>query len=445
MKSYKIWSGGASEASGPDLSSVMTKDDNEIDRNLVRYEINGLIAYHLELAKSGIIPKEDSRKIIKALLSLLNSDLHMGDGYEDVHSFIQEKVSGITLSGENLRVFLSRNDQSHFDIRSFYIDSLLKITLSLVEISESVHSEFSGIKGYMPGYTHYRQAMPLAIETYFDYISSSFMEMAEGIYSLFEKFRKYCPLGYGSGYGSAVIVDNDSLSSKLGFDGFYINPVFGASHRGLDEVEISSVEAEIFASVSRIAQDFIIYSSDEYGFLNLPDGFTTGSSLMPNKRNPDFLEMLEGYASEALSVLNLSMTIVMNKTTGYHREFQISKDRVILQTERLIEILKYLRELLSRTEIDVSKAMLATGNYSHATVNAFELFKGGVPWKESYSIIGKRVRDGDKLITYEPEVYLSYSEGNARKLAEKARKEIESRRKLNERLVREAEEFCAEV
>jgi argininosuccinate lyase len=101
--------------------------------------------------------------------------------------------------------------------------------------------------------------------------------------------------------------------------------------------------------------------------------------------------------------------------------------------------------LLSRTEIDVSKAMLATGNYSHATVNAFELFKGGVPWKESYSIIGKRVRDGDKLITYEPEVYLSYSEGNARKLAEKARKEIESRRKLNERLVREAEEFCAEV
>ena len=122
-----------------------------------------------------------------------------------------------------------------------------------------------------------------------------------------------------TGYVSAVIIDNDSLSSKLGFDGFYINPVFGASHRGLDEVEISSVEAEIFASVSRIAQDFIIYSSDEYGFLKLPDGFTTGSSLMPNKRNPDFLEMLEGYASEALSVLNLSMTIVMNKTTGYLR------------------------------------------------------------------------------------------------------------------------------
>lgn len=437
----KIWSGGASESNGPDLSSLMTGEDNAIDQNLINYEIEGLIAYHLELSKSSVLSSKESRNILEALLELLNSGLHMGDQYEDVHSLVQEKVKELTPSGDNLRVFLSRNDQSHFDIRSFYMDALLKLTQELTKLSTTIHETFGSLNGFMPGYTHYRQAMPMAVATYFDYLAASFFELAQEVFSLYEKFKKFCPLGYGSGYGSAVKVDLHSLAKRLGFESYFVNPVLGASHRGLDEVDMASLENKIMLIVSRMSQDFIQFSSEEFGFLILPDGFTTGSSLMPNKRNPDFLEMLEGYASESLGVLTTSITILMNKGLGYHREFQLSKDKVISYTLRLSEMLKALNEMLAQIKIDSEKAQHITENSTNATMNAFELFSSGTPWKEAYSEIGSKVRRGEFLEKYEPEISESFSVEHINALANKVKLEIEKRDKAVKNLLAEGLEF----
>ena len=439
----KIWSGGASGSSGPDLSNIMTREDNSADQNIIRYEITGLIAYHLELSRSGVLPIQDSRNILDALVRLLNSDLQMRDGYEDVHTLVQEMVREITPSGDNLRVFLSRNDQSHYDIKSFYLDSLLKLSQGLAQISVTVHEKFGTAGGFMPGYTHYRQAMPMAIATYFDYLASSFAELAENSYSLYGKFRKYCPLGYGSGYGTAIKVDLHSLSSRLGFDSYFMNPVYGASHRGLDEIDMASLENRIMVIVSRLSQDFIQFSSEEFGFLKLPDGFTTGSSLMPNKRNPDFLEMLEGYSSESLGLLSTSISVLMNKGLGYHREFQLSKDKVIFFTLRLLEILESLNEMLALVEVETAKAEAVTENSTNATMNAFELFSKGTPWREAYGEIGKRVRNRVNLKEFQPEIFESYSEDEVQNLMANVTNAIESRAKSMGKLLTEAEVFSA--
>ena len=169
---------------------------------------------------------------------------------------------------------------------------------------------------------------------------------------------QFVPLGYGSGYGSPIPVDKKAIALRLGFQDTFNNPVHGSSLRGMDDMEVAFLEVKIMTAISRIAQDLISFSSEESGFVSLPQGFTTGSSLMPNKRNPDFLEMLQGYSSEALGKLTTSISILMNKGTGYHREFQLSKDKVIAYTVRIIDILKALKMLFSGIEIESSDRSL---------------------------------------------------------------------------------------
>ena len=398
----RIWSGGASKDEGPDLSEIMTREDNLVDSLLIRYEIFGLIAYHLELAKSNVLKPEESREILSGLIKLSDSGLTMDSQYEDVHSLVEDSLKKITPAGNNLRVFLSRNDQSHYDIRSCYIDTLLEISSRLLEIADSLMSRFSSLEGYMPGYTHYRQAMPMSISTYFDYIASGMVEHSKEIMLLSDKLSEYCPLGYGSGYGSAVNVDFDSLAKSLGYRKFYKNPLSGASHRGMDDLEVVFYAAKTMTFISRIAQDFILFSSEESGFLILPDGYTTGSSLMPNKRNPDFLEMLQGYAADSLGVLTSSFSILMNKEIGYHREFQISKDRVINHLQLLLKILEALKGFASALKVDQRKAQDRVENQTHSTMEAYSMFRGGIPWKEAYLSVGNKLRTGERISEHVP-------------------------------------------
>lgn len=412
----RIWNGGLSESGGPDLSSLMTEEDNLVDSNLVKHEILGLMAYHLELARTRILDEEDTREILKALLKNLDANLSMTTEFEDVHTLVEEKVKLETESGKNLRIFLSRNDQSHYDIRSFYLDQLLVISGLLIETAGTLNSRFSGIEGYMAGYTHYRQAMPVAVATYFDYISASLLNLAEESLSLFGKLSEYCPLGYGSGYGTALPINRKAVAVRLGFRDTFNNPMLGASYRGVDEVNVVFLEARIMTSISRFAQDLMTFSSDEFGFVHLPSGFTTGSSLMPNKRNPDFLEMLQGYASESLGVLTSSLSILMNKGSGYHREFQLSKDKVVTYTLRLAEILKAFSEMSKGLEINIAGAEGLVDNSANATMEAYNLFSKGTPWKDAYAKVGQTLREGGKLNSYEPVPQLSTEPGRIRDL-----------------------------
>lgn len=439
----RIWAGGASDSGGIDLSGLMTDEDNGADSHLVEYEINGLIAYHLELARTGVIKADESREILKGLTGLVGKEIIISGDIEDVHSLIQFRMSQISEAGKNLRIFLSRNDQSHTDIRSFYMDSLLETALLLSDTAATAKESQGGIKGFMAGYTHYRQAMPVSFATYFDYICSNLLDLAEDALNLYGKLSESCPMGYASGYGSSIPADFNRIAVMLGFRKAFVNPVHGASYRGMDEMEVAFLESKVLTFISRISQDFILFSSDEFGFLELPPGFSTGSSLMPNKKNPDFLEMLQGYASEALSTVVMSISAAMNRATGYHREFQLSKDKAIKFTLRVNEILKALNGLLGNIRIDNSAARRLIGNAAYATMDAFSLFSRGMPWKDAYKKVGEKIADGSPIDEYAPEDFISASEN---KIAEQRRriiKMLEERREIGERLVREAYEFIS--
>lgn len=422
----RIWSGGVSDQGGPDLSDLMTKEDIGVDSHLINNEILGLIAYHLELSSSNVISRNESSEILKSLLKHYGAHSRIPEEFEDVHTYVENLVKKDSEAGKNLRIFLSRNDQSHHDIRSFYLDSLLVISEELVSIAETISSHLTPLKGKMAGYTHYRQAMPVSFSTYFDHFAAVYLDLSHIAMELYSRLSMLSPLGYGSGYGTSLPVDMSLPAAKLGFKSNFRNPMHGSFYRGVDDMDVAYLETRILSSVSRMAQDFILFSSDEFGFLQLPSGFTTGSSLMPNKRNPDFLEMLQGFASEALGNLTMAVSAIMNKETGYHRELQLAKDKVIQFTGKTEQILKALNSLLGGITVDASRASSLMKNATNATTEAYELFKSGTKWKDAYQEVGKAIRDGKKLGEHEPDDFVTVTN---KKLSE-AKNHVEEYRKV---------------
>lgn len=437
----RIWSGGLSDQDGPDLSGLLTDEDTAVDAFLLNSEILGLIAYHLELSNSSVISKAESAEILKSLLKHYGAHPGIPKGFEDVHTYVEALVKKDTEAGKNLRIFLSRNDQSHHDIRSFYLDSILAISEELVGISDTISAKLTPLNGQMAGYTHYRQAMPVSFSTYFDHLAAVFLDLSGLALDLYRRLASFSPLGYGSGYGTALPVDMSLPAAKLGYESNFKNPVHGSFYRGVDDTDMAYLETRILSAISRMAQDLILFSSDEFGFLRLPAGFVTGSSLMPNKRNPDFLEMLQGFASEALGNLTMAVSASMNKETGYHREFQLIKDKVVVFTDRTVKVLKAVNSLLQGVTVDADLASSLMKNSVNATSEAYELFKSGIKWKDAYQEIGRAVREGKTLGPHTPKDFIYVTEEMISKAGNGIQKLRNKRESVATELLKEAASF----
>ena len=404
----KIWGGGASEDAGRDLSDIMTLEDTKVDSMLLDYEIVSLLAYQLQLKKESIISPDDSSAIISGLMALLGSKADIDPALEDVHGFVEESIKKRCGDAyKNLRMFLSRNEQSHVNIRSFHIDSLLNISRHLISISEILMTRKSEFSGIMAGRTHNRQAMPIMISTYLDYLSRIFLDMSIDALNLSEKFTAFSPLGYGSGFGSLSPIDFKAVAKSLGFRAIAQNPMAGSFYRGVDDMDLSAFLLKMMLFLSKISQDFMGFSEGKEAFMILPDGYTTGSSLMANKRNPDFLEMVQGYASGAVGLLVSTATTLMNKSSGYHREFQLSKDKTIESVVLCEKILNHFQYFMVEFRLDEKKAMDSMENSVNATGEAYSIFQTGVSWKDSYAKVGEKIRKNIPLDFHKPPEFSS--------------------------------------
>ena len=195
----KIWEGGGTEVSGNHLTDVMTEEDAAIDSTLLDYEVINLIAFHVDLRKRGIIKEEESDSILSALCSYLEKKIRVDPEEEDIHAYLENRIrEAIGKSAENLRLFLSRNEQSQCNLRSFYVDHLLALAETLLKGSKELRNISIISKGKMPGFTHWRQAMPIAISTYYDYISRILLDLSKDAFLLIKKFRNFSPFGMGS-------------------------------------------------------------------------------------------------------------------------------------------------------------------------------------------------------------------------------------------------------
>ncbi len=440
----KIWSGGASDEKVSSVDDLMVSEDVTIDKEFLEYEVMTLIAYHVQLQRQELLNGKEGGQIIRALVSLLENGMKLRPEHEDVHGNVEEFVMrNAGESGKNLRIFLSRNEQIHSDILLYGRKELLKIAQTALDIAESLIKKREEITGEMPGYTHYRQGMVITLKTYFDYFASIFKSSAEDVLENATRINSI-PFGYGSGFGSLSDVDFKEVSKLLGMEPSTENPQFLALRRGMDELDLVYPLLKLLINVSRISQDLIMFSGDEIPVFTLPDGFVSGSSLMANKRNPDFLELVQGYTSEIMGNFNALLGIIANKSSGYHRDFQLSKKMMVNIFKRAAQILNPLPEFFSGLAVRPEAARLAIKNSSYATANAKAIFQLGSSWKDSYSTVGRKVKDGEKLEEIRPEDVITVTSTGIMSL----RKEIES--KLNaisdsrKTLLENARQYCSE-
>ncbi len=399
----KIWASGVSEDSLPYLNRLMVYDDIDADRHLVDYEVLTLTAYHLQIMKQGIIPQHESIQILHALWEIYASSPDLDADLEDVHGNIEAMVLELAGdSGKNLRLFLSRNEQIQTDILLFTRDHLLKVALKCAATAEVITARREKVMGVMPGFTHYRQGMVISPVTYLDYMASIFFFRAKKILDVF-KANETLPLGYGSGFGSLSGVNFQAVAAYLGLKKGDVNPMYEASHRGIDELNSIFELSLLMLDISRISQDFILMSGDEMPVFSLPTGFTTGSSLMANKRNPDFLEMIQGYAAEIAGRMTGGLMTLISKSSGYHRDFQIIKKNLMDSFLRVEDILDASAHFFAGVEFNREKSCSIVQNSSFATSNAQRLFLNGKTWKDSYAAVGEMLKSGQRLDEIAPE------------------------------------------
>lgn len=363
------------------------------DHILYVYDILGSKAHAKMLAKQGLIHADEATNICDALTEIENEigqGLHfLNDAYEDIHMFIEQLlINKIGDMGKKLHTGRSRNDQVALDLKLYARDSgdsiksLLEALGSALEKLVEKHQT-----DLMPGYTHLQQAQPITLGQYF----AAYLAMVQRDLSRLEDWVKrmnFCPLGAGALAGSSLPLDREFVAHELGFAGIVENTIDAVSDRDY-VIEFCSIASIIMMHLSRLSEDLILWATQEFNFLTLDDAFATGSSLMPNKKNPDVLELIRGKTGRVFGYLMGILTVMKALPLAYNKDMQEDKEGVfdtINTLQSCLEVITpFLQSLQFNTEI-MNKA--ASSGYLDATRIMESLVTKGIPFRDAHHQVG---------------------------------------------------------
>ena len=388
-------------AGEPDEMTVDFVESLSYDRRLYKYDIVGSIAHAQMLAEQKLITKAEFKAIKDGLIEI-GEEIAQGrfkfdKEYEDIHMAIEAAlIAKVGRPGEKLHTGRSRNDQVSTDVRLWMRDEIeilqAKITM-LQKALVKLASKYT--ESIMPGYTHLQRAQPIVIASYL----LSFVEQLERDFVRLKNCRELVnisPLGSGAVAGSTLPIDRKSTARQLGFADISYNSVDAVSDRDFC-AELIFDCAMIGMHLSRLAEDWIIYSSQEFGFVRIADSFCTSSSMMPQKRNPDVLELMRAKTGSVCGSLMAMLTILKSQPSGYNRDLQEDKIHIFAASDTVEASLDMARAVVSHTKFDAKKisASLEDG-FLDATALAEYLVGKGVPFREAHGVVGSLVADCEK-------------------------------------------------
>ena len=395
----KIWQKKEGQVPNNMVDLFTIGRDKEFDVLLAEYDVQGSMAHSRMLAKVGLLTDSELKDVLRGLEEIL-SDIQSGhfaieDGAEDVHSQVEGLlIKKIGDAGKKIHSGRSRNDQVAVDIKLYLRAKIKDIAQEVQSLFDLLiaQSEKNKDKG-LPGYTHLQLAMPSSFGLWFGAYAESLvddMEMMAGAMKIINKN----PLGSGAGYGSTFPLDRKMTTEFLGFDTLNWNAVNAQTGRGKGEKAMASGMSFIAATLARLSMDCCLYMNEHFGFISFPEHLTTGSSIMPHKRNPDVFELIRGKCNRIQSLPNELNLLCANLPSGYHREMQLTKEILFPAIEDLIFCLKMAHLMLSN--IIIKDDILADKKYTYLfTVDAVnELVVSGVPFRDAYKIIGNQVSEG---------------------------------------------------
>ena len=383
-----------------------TKETNELvnnfnasisfDQKFYKQDIEGSIAHATMLGKQGIIPESESEQIVEGLKGILadieSGKLEITDEYEDIHTFMEATlIERIGDAGKRLHTGRSRNDQVALDMRLFTRQEVLNTDAELKELmavilrimKENTHT-------FMPGFTHLQKAQPVTVAHHFGAYFEMFKRDRSRLHDIYERMN-YCPLGAGALAGTTYPLDRELTASLLGFYGPTLNSMDSVSDRDY-LIEFLCALSTIMMHLSRFSEEVIIWNSNEYKFVSIDDGFSTGSSIMPQKKNPDIAELVRGKTGRVYGALMSLLTTMKGIPLAYNKDMQEDKELTfdaIDTVKGCISLFNGMMNTMTFNKPQMEKS--AKHGFTNATDAADYLVNHGVPFRDAHGIVGQLV------------------------------------------------------
>ncbi len=398
----KLWSKGFE----PDkmIEEFTVGRDRELDLRLARYDVEGSMA-HIRMLESIGLLSADELKLLLAELGNIAGMIERGEfvieeGVEDVHSQVEflltNKLGDV---GKKIHSGRSRNDQVLVDLKLFMRDEIRSIARSVNHLFDRLLLLSERYKDVlMPGYTHLQIAMPSSFGLWFGAYAESLIDDARILSAAFDVANQN-PLGSAAGYGSSFPLDRTMTTRLLGFECMHYNVVAAQMSRGKTERAVAMAISAIASTLGRFAMDVCMWMCQNFGFISFPDEFTTGSSIMPHKKNPDVFEIMRGKCNRLQSVPNEVALLTTNLPLGYNRDLQLLKDIIFPATTEMISCLDMCDFMLQHIKVNPDIISDRKYDYLFTVEDVNRLVQSGMPFRDAYRTVGMKVQEGSYVPT----------------------------------------------
>jgi argininosuccinate lyase len=393
----KIWDKGFD--ANKRVEDFTVGNDRELDLRLAKHDIRGSMAHIKMLVKTGLLEAEEEEALQTELQNILaeveKGNFRLDDDAEDIHSQIEAMLTErLGEMGKKIHAGRSRNDQVLCDIKLYLKEEILQIkeeVMDLFRLLQSLSDKHKEV--LLPGYTHGQVAMPSSFGLWFGAYAETLVDDMQTLAAAW-KVTDQNPLGSAAGYGSSFPLDREMTTRELGFSTMNYNVVAAQMGRGKTERILAQSMANIAATLNKLAADNCLYLSGNYGFISYPQELTTGSSIMPHKKNPDVWELIRAHSNRLQSLPNEITLMTTNMPHGYHRDYQLLKEVLFPALETLHNLLQMTHFMLEH--ISVNEDILSDPRYDYLftveEVNRRVL--QGIPFREAYQQVGREVQQG---------------------------------------------------
>ncbi len=366
------------------------------DKKLYRQDIRGSMAHVKMLAKQGVLTAEEEEQILKGLEGILKDVeagvLEIGEEYEDIHSFVEANlIDRIGDAGKKLHTGRSRNDQVALDMKLYIRDEVTEIDGLLKALLQTLLSMMEQHVGtYMPGFTHLQKAQPITLAHHLGAYFEMFKRDRQRLYDLGRRMN-YCPLGSGALAGTTYPLDREYTAQLLGFAEATLNSMDSVADRDY-LIELLSAISTIMMHLSRFCEEIIIWNSNEYRFVELDDAYSTGSSIMPQKKNPDIAELIRGKTGRVYGALMSILTTMKGLPLAYNKDMQEDKELTFDAIDTVKGCIALFTGMVSTMKFNKQVMENSAKNgFTNATDAADYLVNHGVPFRDAHGIVGRLV------------------------------------------------------
>lgn len=392
----KLWQ--KNNASLVEVEKFTVGRDREFDTQMARQDVLGNMAHAIMLEEIGLLTKQEKDDLLNELKKIYNQaangELTIEEGVEDIHSqveFLLTKSLGDT--GKKIHSARSRNDQVLVDLKLFLRDELQALVEAVVPFFQLLQAQSEKYKTHLlPGYTHLQLAMPSSFGLWFGAYAESLVDDLITVKAAYDVVNKN-PLGSAAGYGSSFPIKRQRTTELLGFAQLNHNVVYAQMGRGKAERIVAMALANIAETLSRLSMDACLYLNQNFGFISFPPELTTGSSIMPHKKNPDVFELIRAYCNRVKALPNEIMMMTTNLPSGYHRDLQLLKEHLFPAFATLKDCISMAGLMLSNIEIKQDILTDPKYQFLFSVEEVNKLVLQGVPFRDAYKQVGMSIEE----------------------------------------------------